>query len=480
MSGFSSNEEVTINKNVDIEYRPVPCNYDELVNNYNLRLCKEWINKNLFSKVCLQFPDSLLVDSVAVALWLEKNIDQKLYILGDTSYGSCCVDEVAAEHVNADSIIHFGHACLSPTTRLPLLYIFPKFLISIPHFINEMKTFCQINKEPILLLYDVEYEHCIGDIRNLLENEQGNIIISELCTSQNNQLQCCQKCNLLKGQSQHEVLKLGRAFCNSDGFKNVVYIAKKDSRTLENFIMSLRNKNIFVYYGKSFIQVQANKNIRRRLYLSERVKDAQIIGILIATLGIKQYLEAVKTIRTLATRKGKKCYIISVGKPSVAKLANFPEVEVFVRVSCPEAELEDERQYLQPIVSLMEAELALNESRQWDEIISSDFRELLEGGDNFVPLPDKVDIGDPDVSLLTNRIRNSANENGPDDEGNLNLAVKPDLPVSLKGLNFVDRTWQGLDLALGQTPVVKATMGRSGIAQGYNGEINYDSAENSN
>ena len=59
-----------------------------------------------------------------------------LFILGDTSYGrfllleclqhsictvdpflynsrSCCVDEVAAEHVQADCIIHFGPACLT-------------------------------------------------------------------------------------------------------------------------------------------------------------------------------------------------------------------------------------------------------------------------------------------------------------------------------------------------------------------------------
>lgn len=74
------------------------------------------------------------------------------------------------------------------------------------------------------------------------------------------------------------------------------------------------------------MQVNATKNIRRRLYLSERVKDAKTIGILIATLGITHYLKAVESIRKLATRKGKKCYIISVGKPSVAKLANFPEV----------------------------------------------------------------------------------------------------------------------------------------------------------
>ena len=39
----------------------------------------------------------------------------RVAILGDTSYGECCVDEVAAEHVGADSVIHYGHTCMTPT-----------------------------------------------------------------------------------------------------------------------------------------------------------------------------------------------------------------------------------------------------------------------------------------------------------------------------------------------------------------------------
>ena len=55
---------------------------------------------------------------------LTKSTQREIFILGDTSYGmskhlisyiigACCVDEVAAEHVNCDVVIHFGRACLS-------------------------------------------------------------------------------------------------------------------------------------------------------------------------------------------------------------------------------------------------------------------------------------------------------------------------------------------------------------------------------
>lgn len=41
----------------------------------------------MFSQVALQFPDELLVDSVAIAQEIEKNTKATTYILGDTSYG---------------------------------------------------------------------------------------------------------------------------------------------------------------------------------------------------------------------------------------------------------------------------------------------------------------------------------------------------------------------------------------------------------
>jgi diphthamide biosynthesis protein 2 len=37
----------------------------------------------------------------------------EVFILGDTSYGECCVDEVNAEHNAADVVVHYGRSCLS-------------------------------------------------------------------------------------------------------------------------------------------------------------------------------------------------------------------------------------------------------------------------------------------------------------------------------------------------------------------------------
>lgn len=59
-------------------------------------------------------------------------------------------------------------------------------------------------------------------------------------------------------------------------------------------------------------------------------------GIVVGTLGVAGYMEAVEGVRKLAQAAGKKTYTILMGKPSPAKLANFPEVEVFVLVADPQ------------------------------------------------------------------------------------------------------------------------------------------------
>ena len=57
---------------------------------------------------------------------------------------------------------------------------------------------------------------------------------------------------------------------------------------------------------------------------------------MVGTLGVAGYLDAVENVRKLAQAAGKKTYTLLMGKPTPAKLANFPEVEVFVLVADPQ------------------------------------------------------------------------------------------------------------------------------------------------
>ena len=86
------------------------------------------------------------------------------------------------------------------------------------------------------------------------------------------------------------------------------------------------------------------EGLKTTLMAHERLRDVQerggfsgvCAGIVVGTLGVAGYLQAVEQVRRLAQAAGKKTYTLLIGKPSPAKLANFPEVEVFVLVADPQ------------------------------------------------------------------------------------------------------------------------------------------------
>jgi hypothetical protein len=109
-STFADDGRSTIERTVEATAVKI----DDIDNFYEIERTYQRILDGGYSRIALQFPDELLADSATVASKLRDRTGQSIFILADTSYGSCCVDEVAAEHVNADFIVHYGRSCLSP------------------------------------------------------------------------------------------------------------------------------------------------------------------------------------------------------------------------------------------------------------------------------------------------------------------------------------------------------------------------------
>lgn len=193
-------------------------------------------------RVALQFPDELLEDCPEVCWLLEDKMREDLealpttatspattnatmitpfcFVLGDTTVNSCCPDEVAALHLNADVLIHYGHACLSPTGTLPVLYSFGKLdfdnldgaVKELQDARSERKQQCddgEINCNNYLVLYQVGYHHAMKDLQErwMKEDETLKIVVAEIpapsqrqnqkarsrSTADTTRASCCQK-----------------------------------------------------------------------------------------------------------------------------------------------------------------------------------------------------------------------------------------------------------------------------------------------
>ncbi|PNW80058.1 hypothetical protein CHLRE_08g376150v5 [Chlamydomonas reinhardtii] len=95
---------------------------------YDIAETVDYILEGGFRDVALQFPDEQLADSPDVFALLQARLGDRarVFVLADTAYNPLGVDEVAAAHLAADCVVHYGRASLSPVNSLPAFFVFPK------------------------------------------------------------------------------------------------------------------------------------------------------------------------------------------------------------------------------------------------------------------------------------------------------------------------------------------------------------------
>ncbi|CAK7232414.1 Diphthamide biosynthesis protein 2 [Sporothrix bragantina] len=488
--------------------------------------------------VALQFPDSMLGDSPRVVQLLRAELDatatttttattetttadEKVYILADTSYSACCVDEVAAEHADADVVVHYGRSCLSPTSRLPVIYVFTQHELDVDDvvqsFAKELGTpvsdDATENTQKLVIMADVTYQQHVAPVADRLRGLGYK--------------------NVLATKVVHRPLGSipNRAIVGADGAEvddetidlheyAVFHIAQPPKSLL--LALAARVKSLYIYSTSEdsageLLAPRTMGLLGRRYAKVLTLATAGVIGILVNTLSVKNYLKAVDAIRKRIADAGKKSYLIVVGKLNPVKLANFAEIEGWVVVGCWESSLvEDDAGFYQPVVTPFELEMALmsDDERIWGhkwwgglEALTNAPEKEADGeataeesttNGNTAEISDDEDSEVPQFDLRTGRLvttsrpmrnrghnKTVTNGNGttagalPNATGNGALSIRSKAGelatingVISPGAEFLrsQRTWQGLGTEFDDEDVVASTAveeGRSGIARGY-------------
>ncbi|KAH8417781.1 hypothetical protein KR222_005792 [Zaprionus bogoriensis] len=477
-SAFSTQDTAALEREAELQTE-LPVTFEQIWNETHKRVSSGWIRQNGYKRICLQFPDDYLPHSNAINISLSEALaseECKIFIMADTTYGSCCVDEIAAAHVEADSVIHFGNACRSKASRLPVLYLYPVLPLQLPAMLQQLAALQPECAEREVCVYlDIGYQHLYeqqhaalaegedtlyGQLREVLQPKKLTIELypapAEDCVENK------------PNSAASEIASAAAA-------ERICIFVGSDNQRFANLSLTTTASQWHIYDGATATLSAKNpltaQYIRRRYYYIEKCKDAQTLGLIVATLSAVGYLDVVTRLQTMAKSRGIKTQLISVGRINPAKLANFLEIDCFVLIGCPFNNMYNSKEYYKPIVSVFEAEMALNPAwhMRYPEAYVTDFKQLLPEGRSFLPF-DAQAVQQQDVSLVSGRMR-GANAESDDtvETGTSTVATqaKMALMTTNTGLSFEDRTWQGLDPALGQTEPAKLQKGLSGIPIKY-------------
>lgn len=387
---------------------------EQLYVQYEIRRTVNEIRNGKWKRVALQFPDDMLLDAPRVCENLKKDLknerkanaakavegvtegiakvgieeelevdvaghdtksredeEEHLTILGDTSYGACCVDEVAAEHCDAEVVVHYGRSCLSPTARLPVIYVFTTKSLDLESTVATFQTTYPDLGEKVVFMADIPFQHHVPELQRKLK-EHGYTNVHETTILHNPSSPLPNRTVPEEVQSNPEALRDFSVFHISDPPSSLLL-------TLSSRVSSVHILPTNTKASSRAVQTNTSAALRRRYALLTKVATAPIIGILINTLSVKNYMTALQHCQELIAAAGKKSYTFVVGKLNAAKIANFSEVEGWVVIGCWESSLIESSDFYRPIVTPFELEMAMTDDKErvWGGEWVSDFGALL-------------------------------------------------------------------------------------------------------
>jgi diphthamide biosynthesis protein 2 len=442
-------------------------------------------------RIALQFPDSLLQDAPEVFWEFEDELKSRtgktplVFVLGDTTFGSCCPDEVSALHLDADVLIHFGHACLSPATNIPILYSFGINFIDVSKCAHEVLLQLKDNSNRnLLLLSQLQYYHALRDIQSDISSKSSIFILAGKIPNQDLTLQ---KGSDNVATSSFETVGGLQVPAGLDLTRTILlYIGDpSDNRQFKNIVLrfhSVPSVDIWTFDPitstlSTSVPISIQRELNRRFFLTQKARDATTFGILVGTLSQRYFTSVVHALQRTIQNANRFCYTFAVGKINEAKLANFGEIDCYILVACSETSLLDfERDLHVPVITPSELDVALG-NREWGNY-SLDYHDYLQ---NQMQSPFETKNADnneedqdvPYFSLISGNYVDSRKQMMSGSEVNLSaLPGKGQLTkYQSKGAEFLkSRKFQGLETLEGETEVHKAVPGLDGIASNY-GEV---------
>lgn len=299
---------------------------------------------------------------------------EKIFILADTSYGSCCVDEVAAEHADADVIVHYGRSCLSPTARLPVLYVFTTPPLDLDGVCSRFAEVYPDKKARVMLTADIPYVSRLSAVSTRLRGKgYAQVFTAELKHDISSPL---------PNRTVPEDVALDSNALSKWQLFHVSDPPEALLLSLSSKIQSLHICPATSDHGRPEAkEASSAKALRRRYATTVKLATVPIFGILVNTLSVKDYMGILGHVKKRIAEAGKKSYTFVVGKVNAAKIANFSEVGGWVVIGCWESSLLESKDFWKPVITPFELELALasDTDRVWSGQWSSDFQAVLHG-----------------------------------------------------------------------------------------------------
>ncbi|XP_061376223.1 uncharacterized protein LOC133318245 [Gastrolobium bilobum] len=331
----------------------LPSNY-----NFEVHKCVWRVLSTKAKRVALQFPEGLLMYSLALSdIFTTFAGVSHCFILGDVTYGACCVDDFSAIALGADLLIHYGHSCLVPidSTTIPCLYVFVDIKINVDHFVDTVRLNLQSCAKTLVLAGTIQFASAIRAAKSELENCGFRVLIPQS-----------------KPLSAGEVLGCTAPKVFDDSGESVLVFVADGRFHLEAFMIANPGIKAFrydPYMGKLFLEEYDHvgmKQSRKNAILKAR--EARNWGVVLGTLGRQGNPKILERLEKKMRDKGFNYTVILMSEISPGRIALFEDsLDAWIQIACPRLSIDWGDAFMKPVLTPFEAEIVLGLIPGWWE-----------------------------------------------------------------------------------------------------------------
>ena len=319
-------------------------------------------------RVALQLPEGLLAYSCLLSDLLERWCCVECVVLGDVTYGACCVDDYSAAALDCDFLVHYGHSCLVPVdvteaqTGVRVMYVFVDIAIDCQHLVRTLQHNFPA-AQSLTLFSTIQFASSLQHAAPLLATHFPTVSIPQ--------------CRPL---SKGEVLGCTsppldiRTQCNEQ--TPIVFVA--DGRFHLESLM-IHNPHIAYFYQYDPYSRRLTKETyghsemqRLRADAIGQAKEAEHFGLILGTLGrqgaphlLHRLASLVSSSPAAGVERPRQHTVFLISELSPARVSLLPQsIDCFVQVACPRLSVDWGHEYGRPLLNTYEAEVALG-TAQW-------------------------------------------------------------------------------------------------------------------
>ena len=292
--------------------------------------------------VALDGPDGIIKKIQSCAIKLTEKYNIPVYVIGDTSWGSCDLNIHAADVLGVDILFNIGHTISMQNFGTKVIMIdafddidFSKIATRCANELKEKKF------KKISLVTNSQYLHSMSKVKEIFEHHGYKVVIGR------------GKGHLTDGQvfgcefypvydTKNEVdayLFLGQSIFHS---ASVAVVTQKPTFMLDPY---------FNEYSE--ITDVARKLEKKAILSVYKAQDAQTIGIII---GLKEgqfaNIKALE-LKRLLEQAGKKILLIAMTEITDERLLSFEDIDAFIQVACPR--IGTDNHFHKPVLSAPQA-----------------------------------------------------------------------------------------------------------------------------